>query len=141
VEQAILFGLGLVARRPEQSAGIANLLCQFGYLVATGPVADEDGKVVIGVGGIDRRQRLALAGYVEEVTHVDPALDRPAMPFDLDIFLLGGGDATKDGLRVAGEVHRQQRSLDLPAVESEQLAPGGLLGFVVPLDMAAGLLE
>ena len=90
---------------------------------------------------VDRREGLALAGDVEQVTHVDPALDRPAMPLDLDILLLGGGDATEDRLRAAGQVHRQERGLDLPAVQTEKLVPGiSLLDFAV-LGVAAGLLE
>ena len=85
VEQPVLLLRGQLGGSPEQGAGILDILGEFGHLVAAGPVADEDGEIVVGVGGVDRREGLALAGDVEQVTHVDPALDSPAVPFDLDV--------------------------------------------------------
>ena len=125
VEQPILLLRGQLSRSPEERArGSPTFFASSVTLSPQGRLLMKTAKSwsvsAVLIGG----QGLALAGDVEQITHVDPALDRPAMPLDFDILLLGGGDATEDGLRVAGEIHRQERGLDFPAVQTEQLIPG-----------------
>ena len=115
VELDLLLG-GQRGRRPEQRAGVVDPLGKLGHLVAAGPVADEDGEVVVGVRAVDRRERLPLAGDVQQVAHVDPPLDGATVPLDLEILLLGGGDAPEERSLATGEVHRQKRGPDFPHI-------------------------
>ena len=141
IEQPVLLLRGQLGGAPEEVRGSLDLLGEVGHFVAAGPVADEDGEIVVGVGGIDGREGLAFAGDVEQVTHVDPALDGPAVPLDLNILLFGGSDPTEDRLGVPSQVHRQERGLDLPSVQPEKLVPCVSLLDLAVLGLAAGLLE
>ena len=84
IEQAVLLLGGQLCGTPEEDAAISHLLGEVGHLVAAGPVADENGEIMIGVGGVQGREGLTFTGDVEQVTHVDPPLDGPAVPLDLE---------------------------------------------------------
>ncbi len=52
IEQAVLLLGGQLCGTPEEDAAIFHILGEVGHLVAAGPVADENGEIVIGVGGV-----------------------------------------------------------------------------------------